>query len=253
MNTPLDVYKIWAPDNAMWTEWAKPVIFQQIHTTTPPPAEPETPAQTWTPASNENAMVILDLPGNDGVTEAMRLATLGWRPVPLYNGVSPSTPGRMLVNSTAVAAMLYARTNELKSLPLSPSAPPAFMLDANRMLGGSNSVGAFDNRWCVFPQDMPSAAHLRQNGIAQVVVRTAWLQNDLLHILKRYHEQGIRIFSCDGTETKEVNIVRPSMFKSFSYRIGLLRGLHRNAAGGFGAVIPDPVESSSGGTYYRYG
>ena len=27
MNDNYNTYRIWAPDNALWTQWAKPVLF----------------------------------------------------------------------------------------------------------------------------------------------------------------------------------------------------------------------------------
>ena len=40
-------------------------------------------------------------------------------------------------------------------------APPAFLLDSDRMKAPAPDPGRFDNRWLVFPQDFPSAAFLR--------------------------------------------------------------------------------------------
>ena len=105
--------------------------------------------------------------------------------------------------------------------------------------------GDYDNRWSVFPQDMPSASYLMNQGIRSVIVRTGKMQDDLAHILHRYETQGLAIDMYDGIEQKRITVPRPSRFKSMFYRFGVLLGLLRNSAGGFGGVIPDP--SSSGG------
>jgi hypothetical protein len=113
------------------------------------------------------------------------------------------------------------------------------------MTGNPKQPGKYDNRWSVFPQDMPSAAFLSKRGIREVIVRSDRIQDDLAHILRRYQEQGIKISMCDGTEVREITVSKPSRFKSLFYRFGVILGLRRNAAGGFGGIVPEP--SSGGG------
>lgn len=251
MRSNLETYKIWAPDGSIWTQWAKPVLFIR-EPDFPGGFDLEIPDIEWNRNVDIGTMIIVDLPGHRGVLEALALARLGYRPVPLYNGVSPQHSG--IVNVNDIVKALYKGADYLATYYILPDAPPVFMLDYNRMTGNGKEPGKFDNRWCVFPQDMPSAAFLLKQGINKVIVRSNTIQNDLSHILCRYKEAGIEICICRGEEVKEVPVVKPSRFKSLSYRFRVILGLTRNASGGFGGWIPEPQESrSSGVRYYGYG
>jgi hypothetical protein len=188
-------------------------------------------------------MIIVDLPGKLGVEEGLSLAKSGYRPVPLYNGVV--APNHSAISAFETAAALYAGADVLNGLSIVPAAPPAFLLDYERMSGVGKWPGSFDNRWSVFPQDMPSAAFLLKRLIKDVIVHSPGIQDDLAHILLRYQEQGISIFQCDGSEIKGITVSKPSWFKKLYYRFKVTAGLTRNAAGGFGGVIPQ--QSSGGG------
>jgi len=246
----LEIYKVWTPDDALWTQWAKPVLFMR-------PAEIsfqglEIPEIEWMKSAESQTMIIVDLPGQSGVVESLALARLGYRPVPLYNGVD-GRASSMIVKVGEIATALFCGADILAAYDISPDAPPAFMLDSNRMSGRGKQPGTYDNRWCVFPQDMPSAAFLLKAGIRRVIVRSDKIQNDLSHILLRYQKEGIEIDLCTGREIKKISVIRPSMFKSLSYRFSVIMGLTRNGAGGFGGKIPEPMQTSSGGRDYGFG
>ena len=93
---------------------------------------------------------------------------------------------------------------------------------------------------------MPSADFLLKQGFSKVVVRSSsvHIQNDLSHILNRYNNKGIDIYICKGNEVRKIPIVKPSKFKSLSYRFKVIFGLTRNATGGFGGWVPELRESS---------
>lgn len=250
MKRNLATYKIWAPDDALWTEWAKPVLFVRVPSRYN--KDFTVPDIIWTSQVDFNTMVVIDLPEGEGVAEGMALARLGYRPVPLYNGVYGPNDMSMIVNVEDIVAALYRGADELTTLNIRSDAPPAFILDSNRMKGEEKHPGKYDNRWCVFPQDMPSASFLSKQGIHRVIVRSDKIQNDLSHILRRYQEQGIKVYQCNGTEPlKEVTVVKPSKFKSLFYRFKVISGLTRNGTGGFGGTIPEALQSTD--RYYRSG
>lgn len=203
------------------------------------------PKIDWINSLEKQTMIVVDLPERNGVTESLALAHLGYRPVPLYNGVDGRTLS-MAVKVGEIATALFFGANSLEKLDIKPDAPPVFMLDSNRMNGGRKVPGTYDNRWCVFPQDMPSAAFLKNAGISKIIVRSDKIQDDLSHILLRYQQEGIEIFLCDGKKIEKVSVTKPSKYRSLSYRFKLILGLTRNSAGGFGGKIP-MYESSSGG------
>lgn len=250
-NNNYDTYRIWAPDDALWTGWAKPVLFSREprqHTTLLNEAAAE-----WAQTSDKSTALIVDLPGESSVLEGIALAKQGYRPVPLYNGVYGPNKNAMAIDVTSIVNALYQGAKELQSLSISADAAPAFLLDSDRLEGASRLAGKYDNRWCVFPQDMPSASFLLSHGIAQVYLRANGIQNDLIHILRRYQEKGIKIYHIDATlAPKELTVARPSYFKSALYRIKTMAGLTRNAAGGFGGMVPDPMQSG-GHRYYGAG
>lgn len=252
MKDNLTVYKIWAPKDALWTEWAKPVLFASAPRNWN--VYINIPQINWMSQMEKDTMIILDLPGREGVEEGLGLAGLGYRPVPLYNGVYGPNNSDMIVKVEDIVAAFYNGADILEDLRLESSAPPVFMLDSNRMSGKGKQPGKYDNRWCVFPQDMPSASFLREMRIRKVIVRGEVIQNDLAHILRRYQEQGIKIYLSDGKEPmKEVTVVKPSRFRSLFYRFEVISGLTRNGTGGFGGKVPEPTQSSSGSRYYGMG
>jgi hypothetical protein len=188
-------------------------------------------------------MIVVDLPGKQSVVEGLGLAQSGYRPVPLYNGVV--APNKSSTPSTSeIAAAMFAGAETLRALAIVSTAPPAFLLDSNRMTGTGRIPGQFDNRWCIFPQDMPSAVFLLKRSIREIIVRSDCIRDDLAHVLLRYQEQGINISLCNGSEIKLVTVPKPSQFKSLFYRFKIILGLTRNPTGGFGGLIP--LRSSGG-------
>ncbi|MDR1565442.1 MAG: hypothetical protein LBS74_10845 [Oscillospiraceae bacterium] len=247
----VDLYKIWAPDNAEWTAWAKPVLFASLSSSNSAALLPVSDAPVQL---DLRTMIIVDLPEEQSVKEALAFAAKGYRPVPLYNGVRGE--GRALVHVWKLTEALCSGANTLAKIKLPKDAPPVFMLDLNRM-NGIKAKGAYDNRWCVFPQDMPSASYLKSKGISKIIVRTVQsVQTDLERILYDYQKNGIALYISRNNSLvpKELAVKKQSFAEEWAYRFKVTLGLKRNAAGGFGGRIPDPYESdSSGGGYYRFG
>lgn len=252
---PAELYDLWAPKDSIWSNWAKPVLFADH-------AFDDLPLSTlagwrslnvaWAPSDCSSA-IVLDLPGAFAVWFAMALAQRGFRPVPLFNGVPGSRFGASpVVDVSAIVSALHSAVEDLMTFKLPPNAPPAFLLDCNRHHGeGLLEPGRFDNRWCVFPQDFPSANFLLSQNIRSVILvqENALLPNrDLTHVLLRWQEAGIQILSCQQPNQDQltpIQIEKPDNFRALWYRAMVLAGLRRNSAGGFGAVVPEP--SSSGG------
>lgn len=251
MNDNYSTYRIWAPDDALWTQWAKPVLFSR--TLNLKQEELDLPAVRWAPYADGRTALFVDLLGRRGVLEGLALAGMGYRPVPLYNGVYGAQKWTMAVDVTSVAETLYQGADYLRSLRIRSDAPPVFLLDEARMRGPIRRPGGYDNRWCIFPQDVPSADFLTSHGIGCIYVRADEIQNDLAHILLRYQQKGIQIYQVKSSGTpRKLTVVRPSHFKSFLYRFRTTLGLTRNAAGGFGGRIPEATQTS-GTRYYGVG
>jgi hypothetical protein len=215
----------------------------------------------WLGITSRDTALILDLPAEEGVAESLLLAEMGYRPVPLYNGVFEKYEYATVVAVRDLARALYVGAITLHTTHIRADAPPVFMLDSLRMRGAAKSPGTYDNRWSIFAQDMPSAAFLLKQGINKVLVRTkeeevnptARIQDDLTHVLRRYQDAGIKILHTDGrNEIRETIVSTPSHFKSLFYRFQVSFGLRRNSAGGFGGRIPDS-QSDDNGRYYGIG
>jgi len=276
----VDIYKIWAPPNSVWSRWAKPVIFMHYPTMGPntPKAksggtggdyetfdmdaedsvsfEKCTRPKTWFGEFREDTAVIIDLPGDNSVEEAIDFARIGYRPVPLYNGVDPDCGSPSEVNKTDLARRLFQMSKELTAIRIRDNAPPVFMLDTNRRGIGIVTPGRYDNRWNIFAQDMPSIDFLRDHGISNILLRTTGphLERDLQHILYRYAEKKIVKFTrYNGTSIEPIHISKPASYKSTFYRLSAILGFKRNAAGGFGALTPEVVDTDSYSGSYRYG
>lgn len=242
-----EAYLAWAPPRVRWSDWAKPVAFAQA---TPPVASEAEPSplhgwQTirldWLPAPSDTA-IVADLPGPSAVTFGLALADQGYRPIPLFNACTGPSE---IVNMQQIIRALFAAAGELAGMNIPERAPPAFLIDSERLQGGSAvQPGRFDNRWMVFPQDFPSANVLLGERIQQVlVVRNGPISvpDDLAHVLVRWQEGGIELLGQDAQSAgppQPLQVSRPKGFKTIWYRLLAMAGLRRNSAGGFGSVIP---------------
>ena len=117
---------------------------------------------------------------------------------------------------------------------------------------GPIGPGRFDNRWMVFPQDLPSASFLLSRGLSRAVVlqrQTGQPAEDLSHALLRWQEAGIEILALDpasDSSPQPLAIQKPSRFRALWQRALAIGGLKRNSAGGFGMVIPIPSQGGGG-------
>lgn len=246
-------YFIWAPPDAVWSPWAKPVLFAELPEVPagfPLGIVPLTECQVpWLSVFARRTAVVIDLPGELAITRGLQLAAHGYRPVPLFN---TSHMTNEVVPTRALIAGLHTGRSVLGSLQLAPDAPPAFLLDSGRLPDRALvAPGRYDNRWVVLPQDFPSATKLRDHHIDTVLLwqeQTAQPREDLAHILRRWQEAGLNVFLKTGAEEsapERLVVNRPGRFRSLLHRLFVLAGLRRSSAGGFGSIVPQP--SSSGG------
>jgi hypothetical protein len=252
-----ELFALWAPSQSVWSDWAAPAVFAHLvcidatYVGTLPD-----PGAIKTFLSSETA-VVLDLPGEESVWRGLSLANLGYRPVPLFNN-APG-PGETIlahttllpsetsvVNMSGIASALCQGAAVLAGAGLQTDAPPAFLLDANRLRGTQPLAdNLFDNRWMVFPQDFPSASFLAAKRISRVLLMQEGAttpQEDLAHVLRRWQEAGIEIYAKDirsSSEISPITVKAPSQFRAAWYRALAVLGLRRNSAGGFGSATPE--------------
>ncbi|HEX5109121.1 MAG TPA: hypothetical protein VFV95_11765 [Vicinamibacterales bacterium] len=247
-----ECFDVWAPADAAWSEWAKPALFAHMAPAEMSGAATDASGEVdafWVPDGGGRTAIVVDLPADASVAFGLALGRRGYRPVPVYNtSLGPSA----VVDAAGVARALMAGAMGLRDVGLRRDAPPAFLLDSERMAPSvPPGPGKFDNRWLVFPQDFPSAARLQGGGVHDVLLvhGDRGLQDDLAHVFLRWQQAGIRMTAAHWRESgriRELQVPRPSMFRQVWYRALTIARLRRNNAGGFGAVIP---VASSG----RYG
>lgn len=241
------IYTTWAPNGALWSPWVRPVLFTQLAELGLKPETTDLSAreEMKLPDARGCALVI-DLPGSESVVVGLVTAHRGWRPIPLFNSTSGPAP---LVDVRPIAQQLYSGTWLLRDMRIPPEAPPAFLIDADRMRG-IPAPGRFDNRSVVLPQDFPSGTLLRSKGIheALLVQRGGTnVREDLAHVLVRWQQAGVRLRVLDlqgAGDPEDLRVGPPRLFRRAWYGVIGLLGLRRNNVGGFGGLIP---EQTTGG------
>lgn len=257
-----EIFSVWAPDESPWSRWVKPVLFAYFDSGTHAVPNPEPPGEaSWAPAPEERVALVLDLPGAEGVWTGIALASRGYRPIPLYNAIplpfgesaiDPVTSRPVAaVNVLPILVALCLGADQLAGLTLPDSAPPAFLLDANRAADGRKlGPGEFDNRSISFTTDFPSAIFLASQGIQRALLvqeQATEPRPDLAHTLRRWQDGAIQLerLSLDDPGRREpLAVARPSWYGAMFQRALASFGLRRAGGGGFGAWIPD---QSAGG------
>ena len=209
--TGKDIYKIWAPTDAKWVDWVRPVPFIDINEKLElyEVSNFEIPNINYIHKLIPNTAIIIDIPGSESIKEGLAVAKLGYRPIPIYNGTTETKKARATVNNHLVTMGLIQGAIELKKIEISNNAMPAFLLDSNRMNRYKIDISVFDNSWDIYAQDIPSAEYFLKNNINQIVVRGEKIQKDLRKILYKFQEKGIKILFTNGyEEPKLVKIER---------------------------------------------
>ena len=249
---PTDLYRLWAPEDSIWSNWAKPILFTEA------PIDyfgdvPDwkTYRVAWAPSREAGNGIVLDLPGADSVWAALALASRGFRPVPLFDGAPGS---KAVIDVGPIVGAIQKAAADLGSLKLPADAPPVFLLDSRRTDHGALLMhGDFDNRWVIFPQDFPSANFLLSRGIRSMILAQEAVcqpRSDLAHAMLRWQQAGVQILVCDVRKDdppQALQITRPGNFRRLWYRALVLAGLRRNSAGGFGGRIPEASDWGAGG------
>ena len=247
----VELYRIWAPLNSAWSPWAKPVLFAADPVT----ADAEVTAKVRPMLESLGSLgsgttFVLDLAGAAAVDAGLSLADrYGVRPVPLFNAAIPPDGAAPVVPTHEIRQQLSRAAAVLAKLELSPTAPPAFLLDANRRAPGVHKVleTFFDNRSAVFASDLPSARILREHGIHRcIIVRDARIAAtpDLGYALLPWKKADIEMKCCDLNGVPLALDWPPDgLWDTLVHRVSLLLQLKANPAGGYGGFVPE----SSGG------
>ena len=214
--TGKDFYKIWAPIGAKWVDWVRPVPFVGINENLKI-YEVENftiPQINYIQNPTTETAIIIDLPENNSIKEGLGLAKLGFRPIPIYNGTDQQDGAMATVDNKSIKIGLIKGALELQKMQIDNNAPPAFLLDSNRMNRYKMNQSVFDNSWDIYAQDLPSAEYFLKNGINKIIVRGESIQTDLQKILYSFQQKGIRIYLTNGYEnTQKVILKKPHYTK----------------------------------------
>ena len=211
-----EIYQIWAPYEGKWSGYARPVDFIKMKEYTSDEmnyyfySKPK-----YIEKVQSDTAIIVDLPCEYSIEEGMGLASIGYRPVPTYNGTFENDNSVPTTDNRALQKPLYWGATVLKDMKISNDAPPAFLVDTNRLNRHKMNINVFDNSYDMYDQDFPTAANLLNNGINKIIVRSAKLYKDMRIILSKYQEKGIQIFITDGFEKpKLVKVRKPIFYKN---------------------------------------
>lgn len=210
--TGKDLFKIWAPIGAKWVNWVRPVPFININEQFEGYESGEfvIPKINYMSKVKLNTAIIVDLPGNTSIKEGLAIAKFGFRPIPIYNGTDQQDGAMATVDNKSIKIGLIKGALELQKMQIDNNAPPAFLLDSNRMNRYKMNQSVFDNSWDIYAQDLPSAEYFLKNGINKIIVRGESIQTDLQKILYSFQQKGITIYLTNGYEnTQKVILKKP--------------------------------------------
>ena len=130
----------------------------------------------------------------------LAFAKIGYRPIPIYNGTEEQEGSIATVDNTTIKIGLILGALELRKMNLEKNAPPAFLLDTNRLNRFKMDETVFDNSWDIYHQDLPTEKYFFKNGINKIIVIGEKVQDDLSKILYKFQERKLEIFLSNGYE-----------------------------------------------------
>lgn len=216
--TAKEIYRIWAPVGCKWVDWVRPVPFVAMneYSKTYDMMNPLVPEPDFLEDWRKDSALIVDLPGAESVAEGIALARAGFRPIPIFNGTIEQAGSRATVDNQSAGIALIWGAGELDGIELDKDAPPAFLLDTNRLQRFKMEDALFDNSWDIYPQDIPSADLFISRGIRNIIVvgraasKLQPISKDLAKILYKFSQKKLQIWWTDGYEIpKKVRIRRP--------------------------------------------
>ena len=206
-----EIFKIWSPIGVSWSAWVRPVPFIYLNEEKIEGiAQLEIPPIFYLNGLKKDTAIFLDLPDYRAIEEGLALASLGWRPVPLYNGCAAPKGAAALSDNTDIEAALIKGAKVLEKIAIPFDAPPVFLLDSGRLNMYKADVSVFDNSWDLYAQDIPSAEFFIKSGINKIIVKGKKIHRDLAVILNKFQKPGISVYFTKGDETpKKVNVRKP--------------------------------------------
>ena len=194
-----EIYKIYAPNGAKWIDWVRPVPFVAIDTYN------RKPIIDWMDRKamflkqyQKDIAIFIDLPGKESIELGIDLARMGYRPIPIFNGIDEQQGSQATTDTYLIESCLINGGRKLKNIQLKNDANPAFLLDSYRTNRYRAKESIFDNSWDLYKQDIPSVEYFKQNGIVKIIIVSNTIQRDLKKIFLKFQEKEIEIYITDG-------------------------------------------------------
>lgn len=211
-----EIYKIYAPDGAKWTEWVRPVPFVAIDTYN------RTPTSNWIDRKamflkqyEQDAVIFIDLPGKESIELGISLAHIGYRPIPLFNGTDEQPGSQATTDTYLIESCLINGSEKLKDIQIKDDANPAFLLDSFRTNRYRAKESIFDNSWDLYKQDIPSVKYFKANNIRKIIVVGNTIQRDLRKIFFEFQNAGIEFYLTDGYLSAKKVVLRKTLKERF--------------------------------------
>lgn len=194
-----EIYKIYAPVDATWTEWVRPVPFVAIDTYN------RKKLSNWVDRKivfskqyEQDTAIFVDLPGKESIEFGIALAHIGYRPIPLFNGTDEQQDSQSIADNYLIESCLINGSEKLRNINLKNDANPAFLLDSLRTNRYRAKESIFDNSWDLYNQDIPSVEYFKNHGICKIIVVGNVIQMDLRKIFFKFQDADIEIYLTDG-------------------------------------------------------
>lgn len=211
-----ETYKIYAPEDAKWVEWVRPVPFVAIDTYSREPiADWIDRKAIFLSKYEEDTAIFIDLPGKESIELSIDLAYLGYRPIPLFNGTDEQIGSQATTDTYLLERCLINGSQKLKNIQLKNEANPVFLLDSYRTNRYRSKESVFDNSWDLYKQDIPSANYFLKNGITKIIVVCEQIQTDLKKIFLNFQYAGIDFYITDGYSVPKKILLKKSLKEKF--------------------------------------
>ncbi len=214
--TGKEVYKIYAPEGAKWTDWVRPVPFVAIDTYNRELIIDwrEKKAMFMQEYKSDTA-IFVDLRGSESIEFGIALAKIGYRPIPVFNGTDIQEGAQGLVDTNLVESALINGALILKNIKIDSNANPAFLLDNSRLNRYRAKESIFDNSWDLYGQDVPSAEYFKQNGISKIIVVSNKIERDLRKIFFKFVKEKIEFYLTDGFSSPQKEVLKKNIKERF--------------------------------------
>lgn len=215
-----------------------------------------------------DTMWVVDLRGAASVAFGAQLSRAAREPVSLVPTFNNWPADNELVPAEEALAAMIAFSPRLPD-PAATGTRPVFMLDAWRLAYRFDEPDddITDNRYIIYPSDLPDPSVLRANGITRVVYvvedldETTQEEDDLHPIFAAYQAAGVSIFMVDlnflarPIERDRWYEILPPRRLYIEERVVIIDDPHfyARARGGFGGIHGGPSPIGRGGHWGGFG